>query len=89
MHIPAVFFWALVVLAALQLLSAARALTRALRAGPGARIDPWLTCADHVLSIPPLVALAMGEFGAAFYAMLPLGPLLTWSLVRGFRSPAA
>lgn len=84
--IPAVFFWILLALAAALLISAARALPRALRAAPGARTDPWLTFADHVLSIPPAVALALGEMEAAFYATLVLGPVLTWSLVRSFRS---
>ncbi|MET9857024.1 hypothetical protein ABZY57_29345 [Streptomyces sp. NPDC006450] len=89
MSIPTVFFWSLLALAAVLFLYAARALPRALRAEPGARTDPWLTFADHALSIPPPVALALGEGEAAFYAMLLLGPVLTWSLVRSFRSAAA
>ncbi|MET9697810.1 hypothetical protein ABZY31_12915 [Streptomyces sp. NPDC006529] len=39
-----------------------------------------------MLSIPLTVALALGAMEAAFYAMLLLGPVLTWSLVRSFRS---
>ncbi|MCJ0868202.1 hypothetical protein [Streptomyces sp. AP-93] len=89
MTIPAVFFWILLAFAAVQLVYAARALPRALRAGPGARTDPWLTFTDHVLSIPLTVFLALGEMEAAFYATLLLGPVLTWSLVRSFRSATA
>lgn len=86
MSIPTVFFWILLAIAAALLVSAVRALPRALRAEPGARIDPWLTFADHVLSIPPAVALALGEGEAAFYASLLLGPVLAWSLFRSFSS---
>ncbi|MER5488129.1 hypothetical protein ABT024_33620 [Streptomyces sp. NPDC002812] len=89
MTIPAVLFWILLALAAVLFLSAARALPRALRAEPGARTDPWLTFADHVLSIPPVVAFALGEEEAAFYALLLLGPVLTWSLARSLRSAGA
>ncbi|MGW6692040.1 hypothetical protein [Streptomyces sp. NPDC054961] len=89
MTVPAVFFWILLALAAVLLLHAARALPRALRAEPGARTDPWLTFADHVLSLPLTVALARGAMEAAFYATLLLGPVATWSLVRSFRSTAA
>lgn len=89
MSIPPVFFWILLALAAVLLFHAARALPRALRAELGARTDPWLTFADHVLSVPPTVALALGEMEAAFYATLLLGPVLTWSLVRSLRSAAA
>ncbi|MCX5407787.1 hypothetical protein OHA37_28460 [Streptomyces sp. NBC_00335] len=89
MSIPPVFFWILLALAAFLFLSAVRALPRALRAEPGARTDPWLTFADHVLSIPPTVAFALGEGEAAFYALLLLGPVLIWSTVRSFRSAGA
>ncbi|WP_371615504.1 hypothetical protein [Streptomyces sp. NBC_00454] len=86
MHIPTAFFWILLALAALQVLSAARALPRALRAEPGARTDRWLTFADHLLSVPSIVGLALGDITLAFYGMLLLGPVLTWSLIRSFRS---
>ncbi|MFE9564998.1 hypothetical protein ACFYM0_28250 [Streptomyces sp. NPDC006487] len=88
MSIPPVFFWLLLVFAAVLLFHAARALPRALRAERGARTDPWLTFADHALSVPLTVALALGEMRAAFYGTLLLGPVLTWSLVRSLRRGA-
>lgn len=89
MHIPTAFFWLLSALAALQLFHAARALPRALRAGPGARTGPWLAFTDHVLSVPLTVGLALGNLTVAFYGTLLLGPVLTWSLIRGIRSAGA
>ncbi|MFE9463730.1 hypothetical protein ACFYNW_08690 [Streptomyces virginiae] len=85
MDIPSVGRWLLLAVAAVQLVYAVRALRPALRAGPGERVDAWLTFADPAVGAPVSVALAAGDLTASLYGMVVLGLVLTCQLVRRFR----
>ncbi|MFD0271488.1 hypothetical protein ACFVGY_33695, partial [Streptomyces sp. NPDC127106] len=86
MEIPLALRWLLLALALVQVLNAVRALRAAVRAEPGQRTDPWLTFADQLLGVPVLAVLALGRLDLLLYALLPLGPVFGWQIVRTLRS---
>ncbi|MEU2393671.1 hypothetical protein [Streptomyces sp. NPDC007369] len=86
MEIPLALRWLLLALALVQLLNAVWFLRPALRAEPGQRTGPWLTFADQLLGVPVAVALAFGRLDLLLYALLPLGPVVGWQIVRALRS---
>ncbi|MFG2993051.1 hypothetical protein ACGFZK_27765 [Streptomyces sp. NPDC048257] len=89
MDIPSVGRWLMLALAAIQIVYAVRALKPALRSRPGQRVDARLALADHVGGAAASVALAAGDLTALLCALVALGPVMTWQLVRHLRRDGA